>query len=107
MGETARDIYCEAVNETHVDSNWYRRGFTCERRCDRPGQTWSDYAHDVDELVMLVEGEIEVEMKGKIHKLRPGQELLVPASVPHTIRNVGSTHAVWLKGMAMDHAYTD
>jgi mannose-6-phosphate isomerase-like protein (cupin superfamily) len=108
MGEAAEEPQRErVVNETQVDSNWYSRGFTCDKRSDPPGQTWSDYIHDSDELIMVVEGDLDVEMKGETHHLEPGDELLVPASVPHTIRNVGRSDATWLKGMAMDYAYTD
>ncbi|MFO7974884.1 MAG: cupin domain-containing protein [Candidatus Hydrogenedentota bacterium] len=108
MGEAAEEPQREpVVNETRVDSDWYDRGFTCDRRSDPPGQTWSDYIHDSDELIMVVEGNIDVDMKGQTFHLKPGHELLVPASVPHTIRNIGSSNATWLKGMAMDYAYTD
>lgn len=107
MGEAAEKPREAVVNETQVDSNWYARGFTCDRRCDPPGQAWADYVHDVDELVLVVEGDVEVDIKGKTYRLKPGQELLVPACVPHTIRNVGTSDATWLKGMAMDYAYTD
>lgn len=107
MGEAAEEPRNETVNETKVDSNWYNRGFTCNKRCDPPGQIWADYAHDADELIMVVDGAIDVDMKGETHHLEPGQELLVPASVPHTVRNTGSDSATWLKGMSMDYAYTD
>jgi len=107
MGEAAEEPQETIVNQTQIDSNWYNRGFTCEKRCDPPGQQWADYIHDSDELIMPVEGDIDVEMKGEVHHLKPGEELLVPASVPHTIRNVSPSSVTWLKGMSMDYAYTD
>jgi len=107
MGEAAEDLHRMVVDEAQVDANWHARGFTCERRCDPPGQAWADYVHDADELVMAVEGDIVVEMKGETYHLKPGQEVLVPACVTHTIRNAGSSAGVWLKGMSMDYAYTD
>ena len=42
-----------------VRSNWHSRGFGCDVWTDPPGQTWEDYRHAVDELVMVLEGEVE------------------------------------------------
>ena len=52
--------------------------------------------HAVDELVMPVEGEIE--MQGR--RLRPavGEEVLIPAGVPHTVRNLGNGQNRWCYG---------
>jgi mannose-6-phosphate isomerase-like protein (cupin superfamily) len=45
-----------------------------------------------------VEGEEEFEMNGQTHRLKIGQELLIPASTSHTARNVGRSTSKWLYG---------
>ncbi|MGI6458486.1 MAG: cupin domain-containing protein [Candidatus Hydrogenedentales bacterium] len=107
MGEVIEDLNKTLIDEAQVDADWHARGFTCERRSDPPGQAWTDYAHDADKLIMAIEGDIVVEMKGEIFELKPGEEILIPAHVVHTIRNVGSSPSDWLRGMSMDYAYTD
>jgi len=79
-----------------VESNWRARGFHGGVWIDPPGQVWKDYIHDADELVMLVEGAVEVEMNGAIHQLMPGEELLIPAHTYHTVRNTGTGRSRWL-----------
>jgi mannose-6-phosphate isomerase-like protein (cupin superfamily) len=79
----------------------------CARRRDgeaagspliRPGQVWKDYTHSTDELLMVLEGELELEMQGRTIRPRRGEEVLIPARVRHTVRNVGGTTARWLYG---------
>lgn len=87
-----------AVDEEKVKKDWAARGFSCDLWVDAPGRMWSDFVHDTDELVMLVEGEEEFEMNGKKYRLQVGEELLIPAGTYHTARNVGKTTSRWLYG---------
>lgn len=86
------------VNEQEIRQQWAARGFSCDLWIDGPGRVWSDFAHDVDELVLLVEGEQELEMNGQNYRLQIGEELLIPAGTSHTARNVGQTTSKWLYG---------
>jgi mannose-6-phosphate isomerase-like protein (cupin superfamily) len=81
-----------------VEQDWRARGFGCDLWVDPPGRVWKDYVHAVDELLMVVEGELEVEIDGRINRAKPGLELFIPARATHTVRNVGSTTARWLYG---------
>jgi mannose-6-phosphate isomerase-like protein (cupin superfamily) len=78
--------------------DWDPRGFTCELWIDPPGQVWADFVHDVDELVVLSEGAIELEFDGRRFRPAPGEEVLIPARMVHTVRNVGGTTARWYFG---------
>ena len=40
--------------------------------------------HDVDELVMLIEGEIEIEFEGTALRPDVGEEVVIPANARHT-----------------------
>lgn len=86
------------MSRPDTEHDWHARGFTCGLWVDPPGQEWIDYVHSVDEVLMVLEGELELEMQGRTFRPRQGEEVLIPAHVPHTVRNVGGTTARWLYG---------
>ena len=86
------------VNRAQIEHLWQSRGFSCDLWTDPPGQEWIDYIHSVDELLMLMEGELEMEMQGRRFRPKLGEEVFIPANVSHTVRNVGGTTARWLYG---------
>jgi len=88
----------ESVNIKAVRSNWQSRGFSCDVWSDRPGQVWNDYRHPVDEVVMVLEGEVEFDIAGRVIRPAPGEEVLIPAGTLHTVRNLGNTTSRWLYG---------
>lgn len=81
-----------------VGAEWARRGFSCELWIDPPSQVWHDFLHDVDELVLLLEGDCQIEMEGRTLRLHAGDELTIPAGTRHTVRNCGGGPARWLHG---------
>jgi mannose-6-phosphate isomerase-like protein (cupin superfamily) len=81
-----------------IKADWARRGFGFEYWIDPPGQVWPDFVHDVDELVMLVEGEIEIERAGATVRPQVGEEVLIPANARHTVRNTGDACNRWCFG---------
>jgi mannose-6-phosphate isomerase-like protein (cupin superfamily) len=87
--KTTRDV---------IGLDWARRGFSCEAWVDPPNQVWHDFVHDVDELVLLLEGDCQIEMLGRTLRLHDGDELLIPAGTRHTVRNCGARPARWLHG---------
>ena len=86
------------IAKEQVEHDWAERGFSCDLWVDPPGTVWADFVHDHDELVLLLDGALMIEMNGRVLRLEPGNELLVPARVRHTVRNVGSGAARWLCG---------
>jgi cupin 2 domain-containing protein len=81
-----------------VHADWTRRGFSFEYWTDPAGQVWRDFVHDVDELLMLIEGEIEVEFQGNVVRPDVGQEVLIPANARHTVLNPGNAPNRWCFG---------
>lgn len=77
---------------------WAEQGFTCEVWIDPPNQVWHDFQHDVDELVLLMEGEAMIEMQGKTVRLSAGDQLTIAAGTRHTVHNTGTGPAKWLHG---------
>lgn len=81
-----------------IQQNWFHRGFSFGIWEDPPEQVWENFTHDVDELLMLTEGAIEISMRGKQIRPHIGQEILIPAGVSHTVRNIGNTNNRWCYG---------
>ena len=86
------------VDESLVEREWRARGFSCGLWIDPPGQVWADFVHAVDELVMVVEGDVEFEVDGNVCRPSAGEELFIPARARHTVRNVGRGESRWLYG---------
>lgn len=91
-------MHTERIDRQATARAWAEQGFTCEVWVDAPGQVWHDFQHDVDEMVLLLEGESMIEMQGRTIRLQAGDQLLVPAATRHTVRNTGPGPARWLHG---------
>jgi quercetin dioxygenase-like cupin family protein len=81
-----------------IKSDWAQRGFTFEYWIDPPGQVWRDFQHDVEELVILIEGDLEIEVSGERVQAVVGDEVLIPAHARHTVTNSGEAPNRWCFG---------
>ena len=86
------------MNQEKIRENWESRGYSFGIFKDSPGQVWADFVHRTDELVVLVEGEIEIEIEGNSQQPQIGDEVFIPANAIHTVRNIGKTNNVWYYG---------
>ena len=86
------------IDHSAIRKDWYGRGFSCDIWIDPPGKIWADFVHDTDELLMLIDGEIELEMDGNILHPEIGDEILIPAGINHTVRNIGLVTNHWFYG---------
>ena len=86
------------IDKEAVREDWAAQGFSCEVWVDPPGQIWHDFQHDVDEMVVLLEGECQIEVADKTIRMVAGDELRIPAGTRHTVRNCGAGPARWLHG---------
>ncbi|WP_308121979.1 cupin domain-containing protein [Streptomyces sp. TRM70350] len=57
---------------------------------DRIGEHYHPYS---EEFVYVVCGQLEVDLDGEPHPLRPEQGLMIPAHMRHRFRNVGNVEA--------------
>lgn len=87
-----------AVDQAAVAADWKSRGFSCGLWVDPPGQRWENFTHGVDELLIVVEGVLELEIGQRRQRPAIGQEILIPARVLHSVRNVGGSTSRWLYG---------
>ena len=86
------------MNPEQIKKDWNLRGYSFGIFKDPPGQVWANFVHRTDELVVLAEGEIEIEIEGKSQQPQIGDEVFIPAQAVHTVRNIGSTNNVWYYG---------
>ena len=86
------------MNSDLIKRDWHSRGYSFGVFRDPLGQIWADVVHRTDELLLLAEGEIEVEIEGKAEKSKIGEEVFIHANAVHTVRNVGQTNNVWYYG---------
>ncbi|MGW2635791.1 cupin domain-containing protein [Streptomyces sp. NPDC001348] len=60
----------------------------------QPGDRIAEHYHPYsEEFVYVVCGQLEVDLDGEPHPLRPEQGLMIPAHVRHRFRNVGDVEA--------------
>ena len=81
-----------------IKRNWSSRGYSFGFFQDSPKQVWANFVHKTNELVVLAEGEIEVEIERKVYRPGIGEEIFIPANASHTVRNIGSKGNVWYYG---------
>ena len=61
-----------------IKQDWNSRGYSFGVFRDPPGQVWADFVHRTDELVVLAEGEIELEIEGKAERFQIGEMVFIP-----------------------------
>lgn len=86
------------IDRDSVAHDWHRRGFSCDLFVDPPGREWNGFVHDVDELVTVVEGRLELEVGGERFLAEPGDEVFIPRCVVHSVRNRSDGTTRWLYG---------
>ena len=93
------------IDRSNVAKDWHARGFSCGMWIDHAGREWSCHPHETDELLMMMSGELELEMEGQSIHPSVGEEIRIPAGVPHIIRNVRGKTARWLYGQRREPIY--
>ena len=67
------------MNSDHIKRDCHSRGYSFGVFRDPPGQVWAELVDQTDELVVLAEGEIEVEIEGKAERFQIGEMGFIPA----------------------------
>ena len=83
------------MNPDQIRQKWNSRNYSFGVFKNPPGRVWADFVHKTDELVVLAEGEIEVEIEGKVQRPQIGEEVFIPTDAVHTVRNVGKVNNIW------------
>ena len=86
------------VDQAAVATSWHARGYSCSDFVDPPGRAWTDFVHDCNELVTVVEGKLELEVAGERVVAAPGDEVFIPRYARHSVFNIHDGTTVWLFG---------
>ena len=54
------------------------------------GQGLTEHSAAFDALVQVIDGEVEITLDGKLHNLKKGDCIIMPANVPHALQAVES-----------------
>ncbi len=87
-----------SIDRGAVRAHWAHSGYSCALWIDPPGRVWHDFQHDLDERILLLEGELQVDLPDRTVCLGPGDTLDIPAGMRHTVRNGLEQPARWLYG---------
>ncbi len=94
----ARGKFAAPVAQEGVAADWRERGYSCRLFVDPPGQRWMDFVHDVNELVTVLEGALDMRV-GTLHaRLLPGDEVFIPKGASHDVINAHDGTTRWLFG---------
>jgi quercetin dioxygenase-like cupin family protein len=97
----------KCVSQDEIEQAWHQRGFSCRLLSDEPGQVWEDYAQESDALLLVLVGELEVDLGDDTCRLVPGMEFILPTGACHTFRTTGDCPSTWLRGYGREYACTD
>jgi len=86
------------VDRQAVAADWRGRGFSCDLFTDPPGREWIGFTHDVNELVTVLAGRLEMELNGSWFAVEEGDEVFIPRGARHSVRNVHDRTTLWLYG---------
>ncbi|HZL43458.1 MAG TPA: cupin domain-containing protein [Verrucomicrobiae bacterium] len=50
------------------------------------GEALSEHTSPFDALVQVMEGEVEITISGKLHRVKAGELILMPAQQPHALK---------------------
>lgn len=86
------------VCQQEVERDWAAQGFHCGAMIDPPGHEWNNFTHEANELVAVVEGRMRFTLLDEAFELEPGDEIFIPAGVPHSTKNIACTNSKWFYG---------
>ncbi len=68
-----------------LERSFVERGYSFGIFVDPPGQEWLGFVHDVDEIVVPLEGSVTITVAGKVHRPAIGDEVFIPAHAVHDV----------------------
>lgn len=96
MSAFRKSAYATPVGRTRVALDFPNFSFGVFK--DPPGQVWSDFTHDTDEFVVVVEGQVTIDVAGEVVACSPGDLALIPAGARHTLRTSHEGPSIWFYG---------
>ncbi len=81
-----------------VAKRWAKMGFSFGVWEDPTGHSTEVSVHEVDQIVYVVSGRLRFELGDQTTQLAAGEETIIPAGTPHSVRNDGMSKARWYYG---------
>jgi len=98
MSFLTKDKFKLPINAGNVADNWKERGFSCDIYNDVPGQQWLDFVHQTNELVMVLEGQLNIQVAEEAFIANPGDEVFIPSNTNHSLHNIYQGETKWFYG---------
>ena len=86
------------MDEAALKRDFQSRGFSFDIFIDPPGQRWLGFVHQVDEIVVPLEGRVTIYVDGIRHDPAVGQEVFIPAQSPHDVITSEDRPSRWAYG---------
>jgi len=98
MSYVTKNKFQLPINATTVADDWNKRGFSCDVYHDIPGQQWIDFIHPINELVMVLEGQLSIQVAEQTFVANPGDEVFIPSNTYHSLHNIYQGETKWFYG---------
>ena len=87
-----------AVSIEELERSFTERGYSFGIFVDPPGQEWLGFVHDVDEIVVPLEGSVTITVAGAVHRPAIGEEVFIPAHAVHDVVTGAESGSRWAYG---------
>lgn len=86
------------MNSEALKQDFINRGYSFDIFIDPPGQRWMGFTHTVDEIVVVLEGEVTLTVNGIDHTPKVGEEVFIPAHALHDVVTSNTSGSRWAYG---------
>ena len=87
-----------AIDIESLERSLVERGYSFGIFVDPPGQEWLGFVHDVDEIVVSLEGLVTITVAGIEHRPAIGEEVFIPAHAEHDVVTSPDGGSRWAYG---------
>ena len=87
-----------AIDLQALELSFVERGYSFGIFVDPPGQEWLGFVHDVDEIVVPLEGTVTITVAGAVHRPAIGDEVFIPAGAVHDVVTSADAGSRWAYG---------
>ncbi|WP_051333352.1 cupin domain-containing protein [Aliagarivorans marinus] len=88
----------ESLDMVKLEKEFLQRGYSFGIFEDPPGQQWLDFVHSVDELLVVLEGDLVVVIDGIHCYPEVGEEVFIPANSNHDVITGPNSGSRWAYG---------
>ena len=86
------------IDRDALERSFTERGYSFGIFVDPPGQEWLGFVHDVDEIVVPLEGSVTITVAGAVLQPAIGEEVFIPAGAVHDVVTGAGSGSRWAYG---------